>query len=244
MQKDKNEFQYVSNENLNKIVLWAVQKKDFLFYGFVAIVLLGIVIYKSGGFSHGGVKNIAQVEKSFGEWEKSFDNRSFDSLKSEINKNSSFLTKYQSQIAQKLIWRKESFSSNEENLIKDSIERVETQIPFYQKFAKTTLAISNKNYGQALDEAKELKLALKISSQTPIFVTYNLLRIASLEKELNNKEGELAALEELNGYITSCQESKDEFIKESMNSFLSALEENNVELIDYIKYRTAQLQLN
>src|SRR5580700_10398436 len=90
----------------------------------------------------------------------------------------------------------------------DLINSQELTSPYYARFSQNTLTISQGKYAQALEEAKSLKTDLekddafwegrdKFVRSGTILYAYNLLRIATLEKELGSKEGELKAWEEL-----------------------------------------------
>ncbi len=67
---------------------------------------------------------------------------------------------------------------------------------YYEDFSKTSILIKNKDYQAALEAAKKLKQTLGPNHASFLYA-YNLLRIASLEKEVGSPQEELRAIEDL-----------------------------------------------
>jgi hypothetical protein len=248
--QENNKTPLIANEKLNKLFLFLLKKKDFLFYGFFIIMLVGIVFYKVGGrLSKGDKEKLAVVETTYDKWKNSSDEKSLEDLQAFIQKYPSLLTKYESVIAQDIIWEKENFSSKEKLVAEHALKRVEKELPLYSKYAKTTLLISEKKYEEALKQSFALKKELqdiafvqKDEMAGPVLYVYNLLRITNLQKDLKNKVEEIKALQETKDYITAAEKSENLSLRTSIKAFLKRFAENKIELVDYLSYRINQLK--
>lgn len=115
-------------------------------------------------------------------------------------------------------------------------------LPLYTEFAKITLMIEQKDYAQALSKSKQLKeLLAKNSDTTAILSTYNLLRLALLEKTLNKKSEELQAWQELSNALLPTQTTLT-FGDEQRLHFENLFTEGNLSLKSYIEQREKTLK--
>jgi hypothetical protein len=106
-------------------------------------------------------------------------------------------------------------------------------LPYHSQYASATLLISKGQLGVALDEAKKLKKVLEGQKQAhKLLFAFNLLRIATLEKEVGTPEGELAAWNEVKGVDSDSYQSLQETFKEK-----------SATLSDYIKHREESLAM-
>lgn len=128
--------------------------------------------------------------------------------------------------------------------------------PYYTQFAQTSLTTTQKKWEQALAEAISLKKELlkdenfwkegKEGSHfgSPLFA-FNLLRIAFLHQEIEDKSGELKAWEELKSYAgwSETKEVPARLIRKGGFEFLlSAFTMQEISLFDYIEMREKELK--
>ena len=115
-------------------------------------------------------------------------------------------------------------------------------LPFYNDYTKASLSIAEGKHQEALDTAIELKKSMRPNPSIPqqeklgeTLYAYNLLRIATLQRTLDNPEAEHIAWEELQRLAT--WNDTDSAYWEILNNF----REEGVSLIDYIEMRQRQL---
>ncbi len=143
----------------------------------------------------------AAAEAAFSEWKASpQDDLLYQSMQEAIRSVPAVQSKYEASIAQKLL---DTNKINEALVLANrSFGRLEEEAPFHAAYAKTSLLIEQESFQKALENAVTLKeqmggsFALEHKAGGLLYV-YNLLRIACLQQELNNRPGEKAAWEEL-----------------------------------------------
>jgi hypothetical protein len=106
---------------------------------------------------------------------------------------------------------------------------LEQQLPHHHLFAKTTRLIGEKQFEAALKEAAALKDQIK---ESPVLYLFNLVRIASLERELNLYEKEMATLKTIKEWLSSsaCP-------PEAKAALADGFWESGLSLMDYINHR-------
>ncbi len=90
-----------------------------------------------------------------------------------------------------------------EKIAKGSLEQLRKIAPEYADFSEISFCISRHNYQEALERSVSLKEMLEDKSS--VLYGKNLLRIAFLQQQLNNRSGETAAWEELHEMICENQ---------------------------------------
>ncbi|MDN3504460.1 MAG: hypothetical protein P0S95_02655 [Rhabdochlamydiaceae bacterium] len=120
--------------------------------------------------------------------------------------------------------------------------------PYYKTFSKTSFIIEQHHFGDALKEAISLKQTMmddrslwtneKINDNfgTQIFL-FNLLRIASIYREIGNVSEEFNALKELRAFLGMGSAAKAKLSQEEIAKFQSHLSLGSVSLLDFISSR-------
>jgi len=115
--------------------------------------------------------------------------------------------------------------SEAEKIAKGSLEQLRKIAPEYAAFAEISFSISRHHYQEALERSVSLKEALKDKSS--VLYGKNLIRIAFLQQQLDNRSGETAAWDELQEMICKNQEV----------SILQGLGTQNVDFQAYLAER-------
>ncbi|MCH9612280.1 MAG: hypothetical protein S4CHLAM102_07660 [Chlamydiia bacterium] len=137
----------------------------------------------------------------------------------------------------------------------DMLKRVKFNHSFYQDFSQNTLLVLEKNYDEALkrsvglqgDMKKNRAITTSQGGYGAILFAFNLFRIASLHRELGQFEEELAALEELEKYVTSPSQGNGDTLvsmKQGLAQFSNHFESGKVGLMDYVQMRIKYLKTN
>lgn len=162
-----------------------------------------------------------------------------EKLNTILKKYSELQQKYDGPIAQSLIT---TGSINEaEPYASRTLKRIEgNQLPLYSEYAKTTLAISQKQYKEALAQSLSLKQKMQDSKEGygDILYIFSLLRIAFLSQQLGDKGHELAAWEDLTKISTTNDTSSQEMIQ-AVNTLFA---EGKTTLQDYMQERMKALR--
>ena len=125
---------------------------------------------------------------------------------------------------------------------------------YYARFANNTFAIVNHDYLHALKEAQQLKTDLeqdgsfwdrrdKFLKSGSILYAYNLIRIASLERALGSKGGELSAWDEFvqNAGWEGAPKNPQIYDEEAYSLVASNFQKGEVSLSDFIQERRKAL---
>ncbi len=203
----------------------------------VASVIAGIVILVAYFQSGPNAMKYAEAEGVFAKWFASpQDETLYKSMKEAIQSVPALQKKYEAAIAQKLIHT----DKLDEALVmaNRSLTRVKKETPFHTTYAMTSLIIEQGNFQEALEKAVTLKEQmgdsyLKEQKGGSLLYAHNLLRIACLQQELNNRPGEKAALEELEALLQT--ESP------AAQIFLGNFSEKEINLTQYIAERKKAL---
>ncbi|PIS03301.1 MAG: hypothetical protein COT85_01065 [Chlamydiae bacterium CG10_big_fil_rev_8_21_14_0_10_42_34] len=179
----------------------------------------------------------AETEAAFSKWEASpQDDTLYQGMLEALRMTPEALGKYDAAIAQKLL--NTDKLSDALVMANRSLSRVKDDIPFHATYAATSLLIEQGSYQQALQDAVALKESMGNSYSSEfkggsLLYAHNLLRIACLQQELNNRPGEKAAWEELEVLIDS-KTPLSELI-------LSSFSEKQINLSQYIADRKKAL---
>ncbi len=144
------------------------------------------------------------AEQAIALWEKGGDDASYNDMRKALRKVPTLEKKYEATIAQKLFEK----DKIDEALIlaHNSLKRIENDAPFHAAYGEITLLIEQGLYQNALEGAVRLKEQMKSWSEIEyeggsVLYAHNLLRIAFLQQELNNRPGEKYAWEELENFL-------------------------------------------
>ena len=161
-----------------------------------------------------------------------------------VNHHSDLAVKYDSLLAQLYLY--EGNTKDAFPLAKRSLARTAEELkPFYYSYATTSLLIAEKNYSQALTEAQSLDHQMNEQLQNAekgkefgnVLYFFNLLRIATLQKELQLPKDELQTLNKIEAVYSQMftWELADQ------QAIQNAFNEDKVNLKDYLDYRKKAL---
>ncbi len=202
-----------------------------------ASVIAGVAIL-IGYFQMGpNALSYAEAETAFTKWSATpNDDALYASLKSAIRNVPALQKKYEATIAQKLI---DMDKLDEAIAMADrSLSRVKNEVPYHAAFAGTSLLIERGSFQEALEKSVALKEQMGTSFLTEykggsLLYAHNLLRIACLQQELNNKPGEKAAWEELELFLQTKAKSAQ--------ILLGSFSEKQIDLTQYSAERKKAL---
>lgn len=182
-----------------------VRKKELIIGSSAVLAGIAILIgYFQSGPDAGAY---AQAEAALAKWQAAPEDDALYSEMREAVRNAPALgKKYEAAIAQKLLNTEKI--SEALAMATRSINRVQDEAPFHSQYARTSLLIEQGSYQQALENAVALKEQLATEAPASLLYAHNLLRIACLQQELENRPGEKAAWEELEAFLktSSCSD--------------------------------------
>lgn len=184
-----------------------------------AVVLLFLTLYS--GFSS---EDHLVIKRTFVRWEENLSDMTlFDRLSALLKKHPKLAQEYEPLLVQKLI-QCGSFE-RAASYVEGPIEYLWKESPEHASFAETTLLIEKGLYQDALEKASRLKE--QMGREESFLYVQNLLRIASLQKSLQNGPGEISAWRD----CEECLASGSSFSEEVLRLY----REKNVDLKQYIK---------
>lgn len=196
-----------------------------------------LVLIVSMGKKPGPEEYIA-AKKAVTRWESVGDRDTYVEMKKMLKHVPTLEDKYRSFIAQKLL--REEQISDALILASQALQQIKSDVPFHAVYGETTLCIEKGSYQEALEKAVGLKEKMlrecsleQESGEQPVggafLFAHNLLRIASLQRALDNKPGEKSAWEEFEKFLSS---------HENVERLISAhFQEKEMTLSDYITER-------
>lgn len=200
-------------------------------------VLAGVTILISYFQSGPNALSYAQAEAAVAQWEASpQDDGLYQSMVDALKSVPSLQKKYEPTIAQNLL----NTEKIDQALImaNRSLCRVKEDVPFHATYAQTSLLIEQGSFQKALEDAVALKEQMGDSYLSDLkggslLYAHNLLRIACLHQELNNRPGEKAAWEELEAFLQTKTHASQ--------LLLSSFSEKEIDLTQYINERKKSL---
>jgi hypothetical protein len=207
--------------------------------GFVICGIFVLII--SMGKTPGPEEYVA-AKKAFLRWDSAGDSESYVEMRKTLKSVPTLEGKYRSFIAQKLF--REDHLSDALILASQALEQIQGEAPFHFDYGNATLSIEKGSYQEALEKAvglKEKMLRERFLTQDDgelpaggcFLFAHNLLRIASLQRELHNKPGEKSAWEEFEKFL-SAHESVERLI-------MANFKDKEITLSDYIAERKKSL---
>lgn len=198
-------------------------------------------------------KDLTVAEEALAKWEEHPDKEegSFLTLIRFLESHPRLAQSYQAIIGQTLLLTRQTDKALP--YCQHALERVPPS--HYRHFAQTSLAIAQKKWQQALEEACSLKEALLQDTSfwqdaqggnrfgSALFA-FNLLRIALLEQQLGNREGERVAWAELKKFSSwdgGEDLPKPVIAKSGFVLLSSTFRVGQLSLLDYIKMREKEL---
>ncbi|HSX25498.1 MAG TPA: hypothetical protein VLE89_00650 [Chlamydiales bacterium] len=185
----------------------------------------------------------ALAEIAYAEWEAAPQDESlYQKMKKAIHQVPALEKKYEAGMAQKLLDVEKTDEALK--LAHSSLDRVKEETPFHAAYARNSLLIEQGEYQDALEKAVQLKEQMNHSFDLSrlsgdrlmggsLLYIHNLLRIACLQQQLQNRPGEKAAWEELEKFLVA----KTPLTDLVMGSF----SEKQIDLTNYIAERKKHL---
>lgn len=170
----------------------------------------------------------ARAEERVEKWEKTPENTAlYKEMEKMIKKAPGLEEKYGAQIAQHLIHRGKIQEAS--TWASAPLEALQKEAPLHAAFGKISLFIEQGMFQEALERSVRLK---KEVGRKALLGAYNLLRIAFLQKELDNRPGEKAAWEELETFLAESSEA---------DLFYGNFQRKGADLTHYIAKRKQRL---
>lgn len=202
---------------------WLQEKQRHFFYGVVLVICAFFVAFQVFEKLHKTTNSkLLFVNQAFDRW--MLQGEAFDKLELALKQNPEMESKYAARIADKLVAQNEGERAS--IVAQNVFKRVLEQTPQHTAFAEASILIAKGEYHEALKEAISLKDSIDENS---ILFGFNLVRIASLYRQLEARDQELAALEELEYYLHTNEKSAAVLTE--------CFSEGNVTLSDYIAER-------
>jgi hypothetical protein len=238
---------------------WISEHSKTILLSFTTLIVLSFCLFQlSGKLNTGKKSDYLEVQSAFSAWvsKEVQDPRLLSNLEKPLGRHPELEAKFGTHIAQRLL----AFGDvkKADHYAKSALKRSHALTsPYYARFSKNSLLISKGGYEAALKEAKEFKTDLekddsfwegrdKFIHSGSILYAYNLLRIASLERQVGSKEGELVAWEELvknagwkGGPAPSKTYDPDAYALLAQN-----FTQGDISLLDFIEQRTKELRMN
>ncbi len=217
--------------------------KKLALYVLPAAIVAGILVAKLGTKKGRAEGDYVSATAAFTKWDQILDQKSdeFASLERLVKKYPELHAHYDAPIGQNLL----AFIAPDKAApyVERTLKR--TNQPYYSDYARTSLKISEGNYAEALEEASSLReKIIEDPKDHSVLLAFNLMRIATLSRELNNHERELEAWREIKRYggweegIRNPEIVKHEGFKELQKHF--SVQETT--LLDYIQAREEVLR--
>lgn len=236
---------------------WISEHGKSILYSFLTLIVVSFTLFQvTNKFSSGKKSDYLEVQRAFTAWisEEAQNHALLKNLEKPLARHPELQAKFGNQIAQRLIGLGETGKAN--SYAKASMVRSrDLTSPYYSRFSRNTLMISEGKYQEALAEAKQLKIDLekddafwdrqdqKIRSGSVLYA-YNLVRIATLEGQLGSKEGELRAWDELvqnAGWKGAAPRSKT-YDPEAYALLAQNFKQGDISLLDFIERRKSELK--
>lgn len=224
---------------------WVDQNKKNLLFGFLAFFAVLVISYRFAVANNRSSQgDFYQIHKDFERLQSESiglgtneEGNNLNQIETILNRHPDLHAKYDGSIAQALIIAQQPEMAKP--FAEKAFLRLKNEpINFYEDFAQTSLLISAGQYEQALKQAKFLKEQLDQGTAQNFGGTlylFNLIRIASLHKQLGESNEELKAWEDLEQYKGGV---------DSLLALHQLFREGNTSLSHYTDYRTKTLKAN
>ncbi len=204
-----------------------VYKKECM-AGVMSLLVVGVAViaFSSSGPSY---TDFQRTQTAFARWESNpTDTALFSHLVEALKNTTDLHQKYDALIAQK--WIEAGDYDRAIPYAQSGIKKLQAECPLHASFAETTLLIGRGLYQEALEKAMGLK---ELLGDDPQLYTHNLIRIACLQRHLENTPGEIAAWKDLQEFAKGSEEVQ--------KSVLAQYQDKNLDLTHYISERKAAL---
>lgn len=204
-------------------IAWLEDNQRNFFYGIIMVVALFFIAFQLFGALHKPSRPAGRVNETFQKW--LVQGEAFDKLESAIKEHPELESKFGAIIADKFIVQNEGDKA--EPFAENVFQRVLRQTPEHTTFAKGSLLIAKGELQEALKQSLALKSQL---DQETLLYGFNLVRIATLHRVLENSQEEKLALQELEDYMKAHEKAA--------SVLAECFHEEDHTLFDYILERT------
>ena len=221
-------------------VLWLQENSQKIYWALIAALIpLALIFYFSSQNRKSTWENYLQAHFIYQKWAQNpaGEAESFQKLEKLLHRHPELCEKFGMHIAEKCITLNQGAMAS--HFAENALNQMKDKIPYHHLFAKTSIVIAEEKYEEALTDAVALKEKMEregVDEKESLLFSFNLVRIASLEKILGLSQRELQSLHAIRGWL----ESK-KCAPAAKNALLKVFTENNLTLVDYINYRTAQI---
>ena len=179
--------------------------KRVLYYALPALVIFSVIMVKMGGRKGRAETDYVVASNAFIKWDRILEKEGedFTNLQRMLKKYPELHAHYDPQIGQNFLALREAEEAAP--YVERTLER--TSQPYYSDYSMTSLKVSDREYEEALKEAKQLKEKLlndktfwRNGKDDSSLFAFNLMRIATLCGELGDTKGELEAWREILHY--------------------------------------------
>lgn len=236
---------------------WISEHGKTILLSLVTLILMSFFLFHlMGKFTSGKKSDYLEIEHAFSAWisQKVQDHNLLKNLEKPLDRHPELQAKFGTRIAQRLLGLGDADKANP--YAKAALIRShDLTSSYYSRFSHNSLLISQGKYQEALDEAKRLKDDLdkddpfwerqdKLVRSGTILYAYNLLRIASLERQLGYKEDEIKAWDELvkNAGWKGEPANMKTYDPEAYALLAQNFKQGNVSLLDFIERRKQELK--
>jgi hypothetical protein len=221
------------------------------------LILLFCLFQLTGRFEAQKKSDYLAAQTAYSAWisAAASDGVLFKDLEKPLNRHPELQAKFGALIAQHCLALEDSKKGM--SYAARSLKRTEHLLsPYYTQFSQNSLRIVNGKYIEALNSAKELKSAMekdlafwesrdKMIRSGHLLYAYNLLRIASLEREAGTNEGELLAWNELfknAGWSGVPSSSSKTYDPEAYLALARTFQDGEVSLMEFVQQRKRELE--
>ncbi len=205
--------------------LWVVSIKNLIGFGIpaaLAVVLCVSYLTFHKPKRHGDYFAAARAYEAW----VAGDESELTNLENLMGHHPELHAKYDHAIAAHLMATGHETSGYAESVFK----RTNLSSKWHGQFSKTSLVISQGDYKLALHEACDLKnqMSERDIENNKLIYGFNLLRIASMERQLNHDAAEKQAVKELQSFLANHKNDKD------LTPLVSHYQQGKVSLDDYL----------
>lgn len=222
------------------LTYWLQEHQQKLYWvltiAFIPFSFLCFYVSKKTGSSW---QDYLQAYYNYQKWSENpaVEKEEFNKLVSLTKSHPALHEKYGSLIAEKCIALNQAALAG--SFTEASLNQIKTQIPFHHLFSKTSILIADGKYEAALGEALTLKNKIEtenVTKQYSVLFLFNLVRIASLERCLNQHQEEVKALESIRTWLRS-----ECCTPEAKLALSNAFSESKLSFLDYIEHRLGSI---
>ena len=177
-------------------------------FGVLGVCIL-VILYGTMGAS---AQPTLQAKAAFDQWKQTpGDGLLAKEMERALDKAPGLKRALEAEIAQ--VFLSDGQFENADALATSCIERLNAESPLHADFAQASLLIEQKEYQKALELSVTLKEHLEEEGTSSNLCGWNLLRLAFLQKQLQNKSGELAAWEDVKNFMLKDGNSAGKFLE-------------------------------